>query len=303
MIIITTGIVLSLILMIGALSGLFSEKAGIVNIAINGMMIGGAIIYWVMSKNYDLSSWGMQIVGYLTAFIGGIAIGLLFGFATITLKANQVIAGTAMNLLFAAIGAFLYIYLDGPSTSLLKQAPAAIGKTQLDFTYIFGVILILATIIFVVTFVFMKFTPWGLRLKAAGENPSALDSQGISVSRTRYVGVMISGALAATAGAMYIQTLGSYGGNVAGLGFVSLAILIAGQWSPLYILISAFGFGILYSAGINLSVLYPHSESIQTYRPLMQAAPFILALVALVVTSKRSQAPKAAGIAYDKSKR
>jgi len=302
MIILTTGIILSFILMIGSFAGMFSEKSGIVNIAINGMMIGGAVIYWILSKGLDLSSGGMQIVAYLISFISGMFIGALFGFATITLKANQVIAGTAMNLLFAAIGAFLYIYFDGSTTSLLSQQPAVITSNRFDFTFIFGVIMLISIIVFIVSFIFMKYTPWGNRLRAAGENPSALDSQGISVTKTRYVGVLVSGALASLAGAMYVQTIGSYNGTVAGLGFVALAILIAGQWNPIYILIASFVFGLLYSTGINLTAVY-NIKSLTTIEPLLQAIPFILSLVTLVITSKRSRAPKAAGVPYDKSKR
>ena len=139
-----------------------------------------------------------------------------------------------------------------------------------------------------------------MRLKAAGENPQALDSQGISVTKTRYIGLLISGGLGALAGAMFIQLQQQFTGGVSGLGFVALAILIAGQWNIFYISISAFVFGMLYSVGTNLSAYFIDLDSIQ---PLIQATPFILALVVLIITSKKSLAPAAVGIAYDKSKR
>ena len=298
--ILTIGIVLGLILMVAALSGMFSEKAGIVNIAINGMMIGGALIFWLVQQKMNIESTGMQIVGYLIAMTGGLVIGAIFGFATITLKANQVIAGTAMNLLFAAIGLFLYKYMGAQKVALIDGKSGALSEVPTDFKYIFGIVMLISLVVFIISYVWIKFTPWGLRLSAAGENPQALDSQGISVKKTRYYGVLISGVLASLAGAMYIKTVGIFHGNVAGLGFVSLAILIAGQWNPIYIFISAFSFGLLYSTGLKITA---YDKSLSSVQSLIQMLPFVLSLSALIITSKRSRSPKAAGVPYDKSKR
>lgn len=302
MIIVTFGILLAIVLAVGATSGLFAEKSGTVNIAINGMMIGGGLIYWMLTKEFEMKGW-MQLVGYIISILGGIVIGGIFALATITLRANQVIAGTAMNLLFGGIGLFIWKYKGGTNTQSLNYTQLRFGgesTSTSDFTYIFGLILILGIMIILISFLWLKFTPWGLRLKSAGENPQALDSQGISVTKTRYVGLLISGGLGALAGAMFVQLQQQFTGGAAGLGFVALAILIAGQWNIFYISISAFVFGMLYSVGTNLSAYFIELDTIQ---PLIQTTPFILALIVLVLTSKKSLAPAAVGVAYDKSKR
>ncbi|WKX02255.1 ABC transporter permease [Candidatus Mycoplasma mahonii] len=302
MIIITTGILLAVVLSIAATAGMFSEKSGTVNIAINGMMVGGALVYWLLSKSFDLKG-PMQIVGYLIAMLSGIIIGGLFGFATITLKANQIIAGTAMNLLFGALGLFMWKYKGGTISSPMNFVQWRVGGEKYltsDFNYVFGLILLIGILVTCFSWAWLKLTPWGLRFKAAGENPQALDSQGINVVKTRYYGVLISGVLATLAGAMYAQVNKQFDGNVAGLGFIALALMIAGQWNVIYIFVAAFAFGMLYSVGQNIAV---YQKSMQTYQALIQIIPFIISIGILVATSKKSRAPKAAGVAYDKGKR
>ena len=297
--IVTYGILLFIVLAVASFGGMFSERSGIVNIAINGMMIGGGLVYWLLSMKVDLSPWYSQVGAYLLVGMSGFITGGLFGFAAIKLKADHVIAGTAINMLLAGISLFLVSYY-GTTKQLLPQEMAGASNLKTEFKSIFGVILFLGITLLLIGWVWISFTPWGMRLKASGENPQALDSQGINVIKTRYIGLMISSFLGSIAGAMFIQINGTFRGNVGGLGYVALAILIAGQWNPLIIVGASVAFGLLYSLGTNIAV---YEKALSDIQPLVKTLPFVLALGTLVLTSKNSRAPKAAGVAYDKSKR
>lgn len=292
------------ILGLGALGGYFSEKGGVINIAINGLMIFGTLIYAILKRYAGAvdSGWMqlpmMLIVGLATALFG-----LLHGFASIHLKANQTISGTAINMLSAGIAMFviMVIYKSGSQGMDSSWKDVAASQSVLDWKYAIALPVILAIAIFIIAFCFMKFTKLGSRIKAAGDNPQALESQGISVVRIRYIAVGISGFLAGISGAIFAQRLGHISGNVQGLGFVAMAILIAGQWSIPLIGLASILFAVLNALG-NTTVL-DRPQFFVDNSNLLMALPFVLSLVTLVFTSRNSQAPKAAGIPYDKSKR
>lgn len=291
------------ILGLGALSGLFSEKGGIVNIAINGVMIFGALIYAILKKYIENGSGYMQIPAFLIVALAGAIFAMLHAFASINLKANQVISGTAINLLSAGIAIFVIKVVFKMQDGIPSQFKnLTLGENNLDWKFGIAFPVIMAFTIFVLAFVFLHFTRLGMRIKAAGDNPQALEAQGISVIRIRYIAVMISGSFAALAGSVFAQLI-KFQGNVQGLGFVALAILIFGQWKIPFVVIGSIIFSALNTFGSVTPILSDAPVFLQDNKDLISAIPFVASLVILAFTSKNSKAPRAAGIPYDKSKR
>ncbi|MGL5152723.1 MAG: ABC transporter permease [Clostridium sp.] len=298
-------------LLITALGALYSERSGVVNIGLDGLMIVGSFIGAVTISTLEKSSNGAMPlwIGLLVAAIIGGVFSLLHAFASITLKADQVISGTAINMIAGALTVFLARTITGsgniriirPFQKMdipgLSQIPV-VG--DLFFKDVYPTTILVLVILFISVFILYK-TRFGLRLRACGENPHAADAAGINVIKMRYIGVVISGALAALGGAIIITTYASeFNGTVSGLGFLALAALIFGQWKPLGILGATFFFG--FAATIaNVSQVVPELQSIpQIY---LKIFPYVATLIALVVFSKSSQAPKAVGEAFDKGKR
>lgn len=298
-------------LLIVALGGLFSERSGIVNIGLEGLMvIGGftsALTISHLQVNYPDATWVVW-VGLLVAVVSGALFSLLHAFASINLNADQVISGIAINMIAGALTIFLargitgsgnirvngFIRGDVPVLSKIPVIGDLFFKNAYASTWLVIAILIIST------FVLYK-TRFGLRLRACGEFPQAADAAGINVYRIRYLGVMISGAFSALGGAIILVTYsGQFTGSVAGLGFLALAALIFGQWKPLGILAATLFFGVATTIA-NVSQVIP---SLATIPPLvLKLFPYVITLVALVIFSKSSQAPKSAGVAYEKGKR
>ena len=329
-------------LMIVALAGVFAERSGIINLALEGIMIFGAFIgvlfvrimqrvAWVAeaasSKGYGKLQL-LEVLAMIVAAILGAIFSLLLSFASINLKADQTIGGTALNLMAPALVLFFIRIIANQNTLQMETGDSAswfmIKKTMLGFgkkqdlgfwgnTFLNKVYLAtyLCIIIFVVLSVILYKTKFGLRLRSCGENPSAADSLGINVYKMRYAGTTISGALAGMGGFVYALTTTncSSNGDVAGFGFLALAVMIFGNWKPLNIALSSLLFGLFKciaagyaSIDINGDGKFLLSEigiSPHLYRML----PYIITLVVLALTSKSSRAPKAEGIPYDKSAR
>ncbi|WP_274363566.1 ABC transporter permease [Paenibacillus thermotolerans] len=310
--IIPYAIVFTIPLLITALGGLFSERSGIVNIGLEGLMVVGAfagafVIYrlQVLYPGKPFILW----LGLLAAVVIGILFSLLHAFASINLSANQVISGTAINMIAGAITVFFSRNMTGSgniriqtgfmrkNVPLLSDIPI-IGK--LFFTNTYMTTWVVIALLVVSTFVLYK-TPFGLRLRACGEHPHAAEAAGINVSRMRYIGVMISGAFSALGGAIIIVTYsGEFTGTVAGLGFLALASLIFGQWRPLGVLGATLFFGIA-STIANVSQVIPSLAVVPPF--ILKAFPYVVTLIALILFSKSSQAPKAAGEPFDPGKR
>ena len=288
----------------GALSGLFSERSGVINVAIEGFMVIGALVYVILatfcSKYLNQTGVWVQIPLFLIAFFVTMLISLLHAFACITLKANQVISGMAINLFATGIAVFIVNVVYKGEISGMSNP---IKSTQMGSDYGLSISLAITFIIIVASFFLIKKTKFGLRLKAAGENPHALESQGISVVKTRYQAVMISGALAGLAGAFFVQWHLVFKGSADGLGYISLAILIFGRWRLQWVVLAAIFFSILTGiASASLSALNI-SQWFSDNSNLINAAPFIISLAAIVLLSKRSKGPKAGGIPYNRSSR
>ena len=329
-------------LMIVALAGVFAERSGIINLALEGIMIFGAFIGVLFVRSMqDLDvfvnaarqgSWltlqGLEILAMLVSAALGALFSLLLSFASINLKADQTIGGTALNLMAPAMVLFLIRIIDGQNILDMKSGDSAtwfmlkkstfgipksqdigfLGETFLNKVYLATYICIL---LFLIMSILLYKTRFGLRLRACGENPQAADSLGINVYKMRYAGTTISGALAGMGGFVYALTTTNCtsNGDVAGFGFLALAVMIFGNWKPLNIAGASLLFGLFkciaaaYSSiDINGDGVYMLAEigiSSHLYRML----PYLVTLIVLAFTSKKSRAPKAEGIPYDKGSR
>jgi general nucleoside transport system permease protein len=305
-------IVFTIPLLITALGGLFSERSGIVNIGLEGLMIFGAFagsltIYYLQGvwTNHTLVLW----TGLIMAMVAGILFSLLHAFASINLSANQIISGTAINLIATALTVFLARNITGSGNIRITSGFSPTDIPVLSSIPVIGDLLFTKTypttwfilIVLVISGFVLYKTKFGLRLRSCGEYPQAAEAAGVNVKRVRYSGVLISGAFSGLGGALIIVTYaGEFTGSVSGLGFLALASLIFGQWRPLGILAATFFFGFA-STIANVSQVIPE---LAIFPPIiLKIFPYIVTLIALVVFSKSSQAPKAAGETFDSGKR
>ena len=297
-------------LLITALGALYCERSGIVNIGLDGLMIVGSFAgALTVSKLQANGVAGALWIGLLVAVIVGVLFSLLHAFASINLNADQVISGTAINMIAGALTVFLARNITGSGNirvtngfipkdiPVLSDIPV-IGP--LFFTKTYATTWLVLLILILSIFILYK-TSFGLRLRSCGEHPQASQAAGISVSKMRYIGVMISGGMSALGGAIILVTYsGDFNGSVAGLGFLALAALIFGQWRPLGILGATFFFGFA-STIANVSQVIPTLAQIPGV--ILKIFPYIVTLIALVLFSKSSQAPKASGEPFDTGKR
>lgn len=297
-------------LLITALGALYSERSGVTNIGLDGLMIMGAFVsaFTIVTLQDKLDGNLPLWLGILAAVIAGILFSLLHAFASIHLNAEQIISGTAINMIAGALTIFLARNITGSGNIRIRQGfipndipvLSDIPVIGMVFTKTYASTWLVLIILLVATFILYK-TPFGMRLRACGEHPQAADAAGINVYKMRYIGVMISGAFSALGGAIIIVTYaGEFTGNVGGLGFLALAALIFGQWKPLGILGATLFFGFA-STVANVSQVIPELASIPPV--LLKTFPYIMTLIALVIFSKSSRAPKAVGEPFDKGKR
>lgn len=299
-------------LLIVALGGLFCERSGIVNIGLEGLMIMGSfasgITIYFLQLSFPGQTWTI-FVGLLVALIVGALFSLLHAFASINLQADQTISGTAINLIAVALTVFLARNITGSGNIVLRTTLAKKNITFLKdipvigplfFTNTYSTTWIVLAILIVFTFLLYK-TAFGLRLRACGEHPHAADAAGINVGRMRYIGVLLSGAFAGLGGGIFLVTFsGEFNGSVSGFGFLALAALIFGQWKPMGILGSTLFFGFA-STISNVSQVIPELAKIPPV--YLKVFPYVVTLLALVIFSKSSQAPKASGEPFDPAKR
>jgi ABC-type uncharacterized transport system permease subunit len=284
-------------LIFGALGGIVSERSGVVNIGIEGMMLIGC--YFGI---YGADVGGSWVIGLLFAMVAGGALALVHAVFSITLRADQIVGGVAINLLALGITGYLFVerYGDQGTPDNISRVPDitlpliedipfvgdAIGKTNL-LTW-------LALLMVVALALFLFRTPRGLRLRSIGEHPRAAETVGLSVIRTRYLAVIASGVLAALGGAyLSIGFLGSFNQNLtAGRGYIALAVVICGRWRPG----GALAFALLFGFSSALAQRLPtFSESGAT---LFQALPYVLTIIAVAGVIGRSRPPAAVGQPY-----
>ncbi len=297
-------------LLITALGALYCERSGVVNIGLDGLMIVGSFAGALsVSKLQANGVPGALWIGLLVAVIVGVLFSLLHAFASINLNADQTISGTAINMMAGALTIYLARNITGSgnirvSNGFIPKDIPILSETPilgpLLFTKTYATTWLVLVILLVSGFLLYK-TSFGLRLRACGEHPQAAQAAGISVFKMRYIGVMVSGGMSALGGAIILLTYsGEFNGNVAGLGFLALAALIFGQWKPLGILGATFFFGFA-STIANVSQVIPTLAQIPGV--ILKTFPYIVTLIALVLFSKSSQAPKASGEPFDTGKR
>ena len=304
-------------LLLVALGGMFSERSGIINIALEGIMLFGAFfgcffVYLVQGTSMNAQT--VLLLGMLVAAVAGYVFSQLLSFATVNLNADQTITGTSLNMLVPAV-ILLFSKMkfnsDGITTDInfyIKEVPGlgsipVLGKMFFQNTYLTVYIGFLFLIISAIVFYKTKF---GLRLRACGEHPHAADSVGINVYHMRHAGVAISGILAGIGGFFYSVGImdGNIGGHtgVAGFGFLALAVMIFGQWKPIKILFAALFFAFLRTLAYSVPLI-PFLDGLNINQTFYKMLPYIATMIVLAFTSKKSSAPKAEGIPYDMSQR
>ena len=329
-------------LMIVALAGVFAERSGIINLALEGIMIFGAFIgvlfvnltqkAGVFAEAKAAGDWvalqGFMVLAMLVAAIMGAVFSLLLSFASVNLKADQTIGGTALNLLAPALVLFFIRIIANQNTLQMAEGDSAswfmikksffgygrgdemgfFGSTFIDKTYLATYICIL---LFIILSILLYKTRFGLSLRSCGENPQAADSLGINVYVMRYAGTTISGALAGMGGFVYALTTANCAstGDVAGFGFLALAVMIFGNWKPLNIACSALLFGLFKCIAASYASIDINGDGVFLLADLgisphfYRMLPYLITLLVLAFTSKKSRAPKAEGTPYDKSTR
>jgi simple sugar transport system permease protein len=311
----TLALIFSTPIIIASLGGLFSERSGIVNIALEGlMMFGGFAGATATVKLEPLFTGGVNWapwIGLTIGLITGLVVSLIHAYLSINLNADQVISGTAINLLAAGVTVYMAEIIFNQQrtetfrTGFTKETIPVLSKIPIlgpvFFTNIYPTVYLALLLVVIAWYVIYK-TPFGLRLRSTGENPHASDSMGINVYKMRYIGVMISGALAGLAGAVMVLTQDTQYTvfSIHGTGFIALAALIFGKWKPFGLLYASLFFGFsqilsLYSSDIPLISGLPLE--------FFKALPYLLTILALVAFSSSAVGPKAAGEPYDKGKR
>ena len=287
-------------LIFAALGGLFSERSGVINIALEGMLLTGAF-FAVLGADLT-NSW---FLGLLIGMAAGGVLALIHAIFSVSLRADQIVSGTALN--FLAFGVTTYLYLNRYGEQGTPTNLPAVPDVKLPlvddipfFGDIFGQVNLLiwaALAMVVITWVVVFRTPPGLRLRSAGENPLAAETAGLSVVRTRYVAVVMSGVLAGAGGAyLSIGFVHSFSQNMTvGTGFIALAALIFGRWRPAGAMAAAMLFGFSTALAQRLPAFSPNAAT------LFQALPYVLTLVAVAGLVGRSIPPAAIGRPLDRS--
>ena len=300
-------------LMIVALGGMFSERSGVVNIALEGIMTMGAFT-GILFLNMTGGKMGGQIQLALAILIStatGAAFAFFHAYASINMKANQTISGTALNMFAPAFAIFVARVIQGVqqiqfnNTFRIESVPVLgkipfLGPLLFQNTYIttyLGILILIAS-----TLVLYR-TRFGLRLRSCGEHPQAADAAGINVYRMQYAGVLISGVLGGLGGLVFVvPTSTNFNADVAGYGFLALAVLIFGQWKPVRIMWASLFFGLMKAVAAAYSgIPFLAATGIPSY--VYKMIPYLATLIVLIFTSRNSQAPRASGVPYDKGQR
>lgn len=303
----------SIPLLLVALGGMFSERSGVVNIALEGIMIIGAFtgIFFISRFGNLFSPTITLFIAIIISALSGLIFSLLHAYASINMSADQVISGTALNIFAPAFAIYVTRAIQ------VVQQISFVNNFRIESVPVLGNIPIIGNLLFKNAYIttYLGFiilalswfalykTRFGLRLRSCGEHPQAADSVGINVYKIRYFGVAISGALAGIGGLVFvIPTSTNFNATVAGYGFLALAVLIFGQWKPIRILYAAFFFGLMKTLASAYSGI-PILSNLPISNSVYKMIPYITTIIVLAFTSKNSQAPKASGLPYDKSVR
>lgn len=306
-------IIFASVLMLVALGGCFAERSGVINIGLEGIMVIGALGGALVMKFLPVSVGApvMVVSTILAAAVFGMLYSLLLAVAAINYKADQTITGTAMNIL-ATAAATVAVKAMNTAASGGNDVSSDIAYTHSKDLFIvrmgefeFNWFMLVAVICLALSFVALYKSKFGLRLRACGEHPQAADSVGINVYKMRYAGVLISGLLGGLGGIVYITagvSVWKFENGVAGFGFLAMAVMIFGGWHPLKIALASLLFGFFRALG-NVYSGFDFMVALNIPSVVYNMLPYLISLVVLSFTSKRSQGPKASGIPYDKGTR
>ncbi len=336
-------LIVAIPLIITALGAMFSERSGVVNIAMEGIMVVGAFVGILFVNGKFVSEEAARnatefselmggplityTIGMLVAVLAGMAVSYLHALASIKMKADQIISATAINTFTPALALFLTMTLSlarrwDPSKNMFvgegsDQLPVASNLYKIGEVPLLSKIPVLGDLFFtntylglyigiailIAAYIIVYRTKFGLRLRACGENPHAADAAGINIYKMRYTGVLISGGLAGLSG--YIFILGNnvkFFADVSGYGFLAIAVLIFGNWKPFRIMGAAFLFAALLQLSKGIA-FFPALEGLGIDENILSMLPYVATIIILVLTSKNSRAPKAAGQVFDKGER
>lgn len=300
------------VLVLVALGGCFSEHSGVINIGLEGIMVMGALGGALMMKYLPVATAAPLVIllVILASVIVGMLCSLLLGVAAIRFKADQTLVGTAINLLGPAAAVVIVRAINMAEDIDNVSSTVAYGHAKSAFLvnigkFEFNWFMLIAFLVLVASYIILYKTKFGLRLCACGEHPQAADSVGINVYKMRYAGVLISGALGGLGGLVYITAGVSewkFENGVSGFGFLALAVMIFGQWKPVHIGLAALLFG-LFRALSNVYTGFDALVALKIPSTVYNMLPYIISLLVLVFISRKSRAPKAEGIPYDKGQR
>jgi simple sugar transport system permease protein len=304
----------SMPLLVVAVGGLFSEKSGIVNIALEGLMIFGAftgILFLFLTTGSMSGQWALIIAMGVAAFSGAL-LALMHAYASITMKANQAISGMALNILAPAIAIFVAKEVTPselipfkqkffiPSIPILSDIPL-IGPVFFTNVYITTYI---AIIVFVIGLIVITKTKFGLHIRASGEHPHALDAAGVNVQKVRYFSVLISGALAGLGGIIFfIPTSVEFGANVSGYGFLAIAVLVFSKWNIKNIIFTSIFFGLMQTIASTYRQIDLLNSIDFIPSEFYKMLPYVATLIILSFSRGESAAPSAIGTPYEVSTR
>ncbi len=301
-------------LLVVAIGGLFSEKAGIVNIALEGIMVFGAftgILFLYLFRD-SLSGQNALLMAMMIAAIGGGLLGLMHAYATVSMNANQSISGMSLNILAPAIAVFVAKQVTPSelipfrqkffieSVPVLSKIPI-LGPILFERAYITTYI---AIFIFIIALIIINRTKFGLHIKASGEHPQALDAAGVKVKRVRYTSVLLSGALAGLGGVVFfIPTSVEFSANVSGYGFLAIAVLVFSRWNIRNIIFTSFIFGFMQTVATTYSQISLFDNLSFIPAEFYRMLPYVTTILILLLSRGESAAPSAIGKPYDVSKR
>lgn len=295
-----------------AIGGVFSERAGVVNIGLEGLMVMGAFIGIIFNLFYvdTFGSWTPWLA-LLVAMVVSAIFSIMHAVASITFRADQVVSGVAINMLGIAIALFsVKLIFDKGQTDFIQESIPRFNVPVLQeipfigpmfFTGIYGSSILAIGLAILAWFIIYK-TPFGLRLRSVGEHPMAADTMGINVTKIRYIAVIISGGLAGIGGAIYSQTMTNdfSHATINGQGFMALAAMIFGKWHPIGAMGAALFFGFAQALAISSSSIEYLENVPSVYFHIL---PYALTILALAGFIGRANAPKASGQPYIKGNR
>ena len=304
-------LIFSSVLILVALGGCISEHSGVINLGLEGIMVigalGGALMMRYCGTNSPVI---MVLLVIFAAVVFGVLYSSLLAVACINFKADQTLVGTALNLLGTAAATVFVKAINTAANPDDHSSEIEYVRARKMFIlningFEFNWFMLIAVIAVIAVAVMLYRTKFGLRLMACGEHPQAADSVGINVYKMRWSGVLLSGALGGLGGICYILagvSIWKFENGVAGFGFLALAVMIFGQWKPVRIALAALLFG-LFRALSNTYVGFPSLVALNLPSNVYNMMPYIVSLIVLALTSKKSRAPKAEGIPYDKGSR